>query len=154
MTATMRCRWVAAGWYAAVGVIPVVGILAIALLAGVRLASSWGGLLLLLLAPLCAALMGFLFGGRPLCIPTRPWRAALRGVAVAGAAFLLFVLIVSLAAGGENAPPLLERFGFGLLVGSVSVGWMALAVGAVTGWLLARRGASAPSPSVTLQPES
>ena len=142
MTVSMRCRRVAAMWYAAAAVIPVVGILAIALLAGVRLASSWGGLLLLLLAPPCAALMGFVFGGKPLCSPTRPWRAALRGAAVAGAAFLLFVLIVSLAAGGENAPPLLERFGFGLLAGSVTVGWMALAVGAVTGWLLSRHAAS------------
>ncbi|MEI2622956.1 MAG: hypothetical protein V9G23_02890 [Giesbergeria sp.] len=156
MSVSMQHRAAAAGWYTVAALLAVIALAAIAWLGNVLLPMTAAGWVVLLLPLPCAALMGFLFGTQPHDVPVRMGRAALRGAGVMLLAFLLTTLLIALMAGGENAPPLAERVGFILLVGGFSVGWLALLLGAVTGWRLARRSLSVHAASSTpaaFQPE-
>ncbi len=153
MSVSMKARATAAGWYTVTAFIVVIALMTIAWMANILFPIAAAGWIVLLLPLPCSALMGFLFGAQRQQRAVRGWRAALRGAGVMLLAFLLCTLVIALMANGENEPALSRRIGFILLVGGFSVGWLALLLGAVTGWQLAKRNPSVPSSPVALQPE-
>jgi hypothetical protein len=69
-------------------------------------------------------------------------RAALRGSAVAGASFLTYIFAVSFVAAGlgsNNGDDVLKVFILLLVYGTIMVGWLMAAAGALTGALLYKK---------------
>lgn len=136
----MRLRASAALWYAVAALIPTAFVFAPSLRASPPGPQTWIDWLVLMLPAACAAVSGFLVGVRRQTGKPSGWRSALRGVAVATLAFVLFSLAVGVFTAVDEGdwsyvllvPP------FALLFGGARAGWIILLVGAGAGWAFDR----------------
>jgi hypothetical protein len=120
-------------WFAGAGSIP--ALLFVMVVGGPQSFSAAILALFVLLPALIAGVCGASLGTSILdqSLIWTPAQAAGRGVIVAAASFLFYILLVSIALSGGAA------FFMLLIYGSIVIGWLIAIVGALAGWLLFKR---------------